>query len=492
MVLVLGVSGLLAGLLRASRVAGTAGAESALATGAEYARLFTLHGSSMVFAFALPGIAATLGAFVLPLQLGRENVAFPRLHLASLHLWGLGVLLLLASFAQGGATTGFTLYPPLSVTEGGAVGSFALALVAFVVSALLRAVTFVVTLHEQRAAGLQWGRVTPLAWSLYAYSVVVLVTGPVLIVTLALLLFDRVLGAGFFDAAGGDPVAFQAFFWFAAHGLLYAPILPALGVVSEIVPAFSGKRLFARRSVAVALATFAVLALVGWGEHGIVSGRSPVTVTVFAFIALLGAVPAAQLLGSWLMTLRQGSIRVSSPLVFALGFVSAFVAGGLAGLFLAVQSLGVHLHGTAFTTGHSHYLLGGCLLLGMLAGLHYWWPKITGRVIAERPAIAAALLTTVGVHLSAFPELVAGARGLPRRIAQVPSSLAALEQLALVGGALLAAGVVLVAVNLYRSWRHGQPAADNPWNAASLEWKAASPPPTRNFLVPIAVTRSDS
>ncbi len=448
-----------------------------------YARAFTLHGVAMMFLVALPGIAATLGSFVLPLSIGARNLAFPRLNLACFHLWLVGALLLAVSIHRGGTDTGWTLLPPLSIEAPFAASYLMLAVMTLAISGVLRAVVLLATLHMLRAEGLTWRRTPPLAWSLYAHSAVVLVAAPVLVLTIILLLAERSLGVGLFDPAlGGDPLLFQHFFWFAAHAIAYASVLPAIGVTSEIIATFSGAGLHARRSILIGLVGLAAVSLLAWGEHMPTSGHSISLTTFFGLVALLGLVPATHLVGSWLTSLGRGA-RPDAPLLLALGFVVTFVLGGLAGLFLGLQNLSVHLHGTAFVVGHSHLMLGS-VVLAMLAGLHYWWPKMTGTRYRERSARVGAWLVLAGTLVAFVPQLILGARGLPRRLATYPAEHMLLQDVSAGGATLLTVGLCVLLVNLLVALRERTRASDNPWGARGLEWSCASPPPSENFLVP--------
>jgi cytochrome c oxidase subunit 1 len=447
-----------------------------------YARAFTFHGAVMMFLVALPGIPATIGSFVLPLSIGARNLAFPRLNLAGFHLWIVGALLLITSVHRGGADTGWTLLPPLSTAATPAAAYLMLALMVLAISGVLRAVVLVATLHMLRTEGLTWRRTPPLAWSLYAHSVVVLVAAPVLVLTMILLLAERNLGVGLFDPnLGGDPLLFQHFFWFAAHAIAYAAVLPAIGVTSEIFGTFCLRGLCARRSVLIGIIGLATVSLLGWGEHMPTSGHALSLTTLFGLVALLGLVPATHLLGSWLTSLARGA-RPDAPLLLALAFVVTFVLGGLAGLFLGVQNVGVHLHGTTWVVGHSHLMLCG-VVLAMVAGLHYWWPKMTGTTYRESTARIGAWAALAGTLVAFVPQLILGARGLPRRMATYPAEHMQLQDISAGGSALLGIGLCILFVNLLVALRERTRAGNNPWGARGLEWSCTSPPPSENFLV---------
>lgn len=441
---------------------------------ARHARTLTLHGLLMVYLVLVPGIPATLGSFLLPLRLGTPGLAYPRLNLAALYLWVLGALLLgLTAFGGGADATNAALPPP--ATGGATVPAFTLAaLVALTGAATLRAVVIVATLHAPpppRRAGEGAG---PLEWSLYAHSAVTLLTAPVLALAAVALVAERHLDLGLFDPArGGDPARFEHPFWFGAHGALYAALLPALGVITEIVTAFARRPLASRRSVAFGLSGLALIGVIAWGAHLPTRGHSVTLTVLFSLLSLLGAVPATHLVGTWLATLAPGA-RPSTPLLFALGSALCFVLGALSGLFLATPSLAVHLHGTTFVVGHAH-LLFGSFLLAVVAGAYFWWPLFAGAPATEPPGRAAALVTTAGVVAANLPLLLLGARGLPRRWALYPVAFESLQRAAGAGSLLLAIGLVAVTIHLGLS-RRRRPAEGNPWGAPGPEWGAPAPP----------------
>lgn len=472
--LALVAGGVLALILRYGAVAPGLGGE-------DYQRVVAAHGALLMFMVALPGIAATLGSYVLPLQLGAENVAFPRLNLAALHLWAVGAVLVLLALAEGGVAVPLTLPPPASLLSVGPVAPLGLGLMVLVISAVMRGIVLLVTLHTQRRAGMVWGKVSALGWSLYAYSVLVIMAGPVFLLALLLLLAERSLGLGFFEPAlGGDPLLHQALLGISAQPLLVASVLPALGLISEVLATFTGKSMN-RRLLASGIVGSAVVGLFSWGQFWLSSGHSMVLGLTFSLIALLGAIPVCHLVLGWLGMLQGGAIRLRAPFILALGFIANFLMASLAGLFLATASTGVHLQGTAFEAGQSHYWLVGGGVTAWIAGIHYFWPKITGRTYDEPRSRWLAVAWIVGTQLAFFPMLAIGSQGWPRRQSTLPGELSFWGGMSGLGAVLLFGALLLMAYNLLNSLRKRPDAAADPWDARTLEWTCSSPPSLRNF-----------
>lgn len=442
---------------------------------ATYARTYTLHGVVMMLAVGVHAIPSTLGSYLLPLQLGARNLAFPRLNLVAFTLWLLGASGLLVGAQYGGADTGWTFLPPQSTTGGGAVGLVIVAVMALAGSAALRSLGFLVTLHFLRPTGKRWADTPVFCWSLYASAIVQLIAAPVLVLTLVLLLGERGLGTGVFDpAVGGDALLYEHFFWFAAHGLAYSAILPALGILAEIVPVFAGRRLFSRRSTLIGLVGLSLAALLAYGQHLPDSrGHSVLTHSFSRLWALVSLVPAAYLGLSWLGTLRRGRIRLEAPMLLALTSIISLLLGGLTGAFLATPSLAVHLSGTTFVTAHMHYLLIGGVLTGFLAGVHFWWPRMFGTLFQRRVAQAGSVLLFLGTQLLCGPLLAAGAQGLGRHLAVYPGNLQALNQASSAGSLVIGIALALLAFNLVWSLRKRRESGLNPWQASGLEWVGA-------------------
>ncbi len=458
-----------------------------------YNRLFTLHGIVMVFFFLIPAVPAVLGNFLIPLMIGARDVAFPRLNLASWYIFMLGGLFTLWAILTGGVDTGWTFYTPYSSTYGNtnvlsaAVGVF---IVGF--SSILTAVNFIVTIHTMRAPGLTWFRLPLFVWAHYATSLVTVLGTPVLTATVALVGLERGFGIPIFDPAkGGDPLLFQHLFWFYSHPAVYIMGLPAMGVVSELMTCFSRKRVFGYRFIAFSSLAIAVLGFLVWGHHMFVSGQSMYAGFVFSFLSMLVAVPSAVKVFNWTATLHGGSVSWSTPMLYALGFIGLFTIGGLTGLFLATLAVDVHVHDTYFVVAHFHYIMVGGSVMGYLGGIHYWWPKMTGRLYPESWGRFAAVVIFIGFNLTFFPQFVLGYLGMPRRYHAYPEEFQVLNVMSSAGASILGVGYLLPLGYLIWSLRYGRQSGDNPWRACGLEWQTPSPPPTHNFEeLPIVVSEA--
>jgi len=449
-----------------------------------YNRLFTLHGAVMIFLFVIPGIPAALGNFVLPLQLGAKDVAFPRVNLLSFWLYALGAVLFVATLVAGGIDTGWTLYPPYSLESARGLGILLALGALFVVgfSSILTGLNFIATIHRMRPPGMGWFDLPLFLWALYATGLIQVIATPVLGITAAMGFLERVFHLGLFmPEYGGDPVLFQHFFWFYSHPAVYIMILPAMGVVSEVVSVFSRKPIFGYRFIAMSSIAIAVIGFLVWGHHMFVSGQSRTASVIFSGLTLLVAIPSAIKTFNWLATMYKGAIVLATPMVYVLTFFAIFAVGGLTGLFLGALATDVPLHDTYFVVAHFHFVMVGAVMTAFLAGLHYWWPKMTGRMYSERLGLVSAALTFVGFHLTFVPQFVAGVLGMPRRYATYAPAFAGHNRLSTVGAFVLASGLVVALYGLLRSLRTGRPAPANPWGAASLEWSASSPPPWDNF-----------
>ena len=447
-----------------------------------YNQMFTLHGAVMVFLVIIPGIPAALGNIVLPLQLGAKDVAFPRLNLMSYHLWVLGACFMLLSLVISAADTGWTFYTPYSTTTDTAVipATFGAFILGF--SSIFTGLNFIVTIHKLRPPGMTWFRMPLFLWALYSTAVIQILATPVIAITLLMLIVERLFGIGIFDPAlGGDPVLFQHFFWFYSHPAVYIMIVPAFGVVSEIIPVFSRKRIFGYSLIAMSSVSIAILGFLVWGHHMFTSGQSVLAGTIFSAITFLIAVPTAIKVFNWISTLYQGSIHLDSPLLYTLAFLWVFTIGGLTGVFLAVMSVDVHLHDTYFVVAHFHYVMMGGAITAFLAGLHYWWPKAFGRMYHEGAARFAAVVVFVGLNVTFFPQFIMGGRGMPRRYYNYLEEFQIFHQISTIGAYMMGVGFLTIAVYLYASLRKKPDAAANPWGGKTLEWQCSSPPPYYNF-----------
>jgi len=463
-------------------------------SGYAYNRLFTLHGAIMIFLFILPSMPSSFGNFVLPMMLGAKDVAFPKLNLFSLYLYVIGVVFFLLVLVFGGVDTGWTFYPPYST---GAAGPVVLAVVgAFILgfSSIFTGINFLVTMHTMRPPGMTWFRMPLFLWALYGTAIIQVLATPVLAITLLLLGVERLLGFGIFDSElGGDPVLFQHFFWFYSHPAVYIMILPAMGIVTEVIAVFSRKHIFGYKFIAFSSIAIATLGFLVWGHHMFVSGQSPIVGMIFSALTFTVAIPSAIKVFNWLATMYKGSIGLAPPMCFALIFIFLFGIGGLTGLFLGALATNVHVHDTAFIVAHFHYTMAGGALMAFLAGLYYWWPKITGRMYSIAWGQISALLIFIGFNLTYFPQFIIGSRGMPRRYFDYTRLLEAHPEftfyqiISTVGGFMFVGGLALVAFVLIRSLFAGRPAPANPWGAATLEWQCSSPPPHENTPPPAEV-----
>jgi cytochrome c oxidase subunit I len=455
-----------------------------------YNKLFTLHGVIMVFFFLIPSIPAVLGNFLLPIMIGARDLAFPKLNLASWYFYTTGALFTLWAMVSGGVDTGWTFYTPYS-TSTSETHVIAVGVGIFITgfSSILTGLNFIVTVHKMRAPGLTWFRMPLFVWAHYATSLIMLLGTPVLAVTLLMLVAERALHLGIFDPAlGGDPILFQHLFWFYSHPAVYIMILPAMGVISEIIACFARKRIFGYPVVAMSSLAIAILGFLVWGHHMYVSGQSTLAGFVFSALSFMVAIPSAIKVFNWTATLYKGSISLDAPMVYAFGFIGLFMIGGLTGLFLAALGLDIHVHDTYFVVAHFHYIMVGGAIMAYLGGIHFWWPKITGRLYNETWARFAAVVVFVGFNLTFFPQFLVGYLGMPRRYASYPPEFQVLNVMSTAGASILGLGYLLPIVYLAWSVVRGKPAGANPWQARGLEWQVPSPPPTENFATQPLVT----
>ncbi|MGH8147505.1 MAG: cytochrome c oxidase subunit I [Rhodanobacteraceae bacterium] len=449
-----------------------------------YNKTFTFHGVVMVWFFLIPSIPATLGNFLLPLMIGARDLAFPRLNLMSWYLFVIGGSFTVAALLLGGVDTGWTFYTPYSTLFSNSnvmlvvIGVF---ITGF--STILTGLNFIVSTHRLRAPGMTWFRLPLFVWAMYAVSLVMVLATPVLAMTLALIALERIAHVGIFDPAlGGDPLLFQHFFWFYSHPAVYIMILPAMGVASEIIPAFVRRRIFGYKFMVYSMLAIATIGFMVWGHHMLVAGMSVYAGMVFSLLSFVVAVPSAIKIFNWTATLYKGEISFPAPMIYALGFVGLFLMGGLTGLVLASGALDVPLHGTYFVIAHFHYVMVGGSVMAYLGGIHFWWPKITGRKFHEGWARFSAILMFFGFNLTFFPQYILGYEGMPRRYATYPPQFQDLNVLSSAGASILAISYLLPVAYLLWSLRYGPAAGFNPWHARGLEWQTSSPPPKHNFV----------
>jgi cytochrome c oxidase subunit 1 len=448
-----------------------------------YNRMFTMHGIVMVWFFLIPSIPTTLGNFIIPLAIGAHDLAFPRINLASWYVFNLSGLVLLYALIMGGIDTGWTFYTPYSTLfANGYVIAAALAVFINGFSSIMTGLNFVVTIHRLRAPGMTWMRLPLFVWGIYSVSLVMLLATPVLAMTVLLVAMERFMGVGIFDPThGGDPILFQHMFWFYSHPAVYIMILPAMGVVSELITCFARRPIFGYTGMTYALMSIAIISFFVWGHHMFTSGMSIYAGVVFSLMTFFVAVPSAIKVFNWTASLHKGSITFDAPMLYALGFVLLFTIGGLTGLIVATVALDVHLQDTYFVIAHFHYIMVGGTVSAFFGGLHYWWPKITGRLYPEMWARMAALLTFVGFNLTFFPQFILGYLGMPRRYYAYPPEWQAWNVLSSAGASILAVAYILPLGYLGWSLLRGERAGPNPWRATGLEWQTSSPPPQHNF-----------
>ena len=448
-----------------------------------YNKLFTIHGVVMVWFFLIPSIPTVLGNFVIPLMVGARDVAFPKLNLVSWYLFMIGGLAVLHAIIVGGVDTGWTFYTPYSTAYSNThVISMATGIFIAGFSSILTGLNFIITIQKMRAPGLTWFRMPLFLWSMYATSLILVLATPVLAITLALMALERIWGIGIFNPKlGGDPVLFQHLFWFYSHPAVYIMILPGMGVVSEVIACFSRKRIFGYRFVAFASIAIAVIGFLVWGHHMFVSSQSIYAGMVFSILSFIVAIPSAIKVFNWTATLYRGSISFETPMLYVLGFIGLFTVGGLTGLFLAAMGLDVHVHDTYFIVAHFHYIMVGGMVTAFMGGLHYWWPKITGRRYPEKLGQLAALVMFIGFNLTFFPQFVMGYLGMPRRYHAYPEEFQIYHVLSTAGASILGVAYLLPVIYFVWSLFWGRKAEANPWRATGLEWMTPSPPPKHNF-----------
>lgn len=455
-----------------------------------YNRVFTMHGVIMIFFFLIPSIPAVLGNFLLPIMLGAKDVAFPKLNLLSWYVFMLGGILMMYTLINGGIDTGWTFYPPYSsIYSNSEVTMAGVSIFITGFSSILTGLNFMVTIHTMRAPGLTWFRLPLFVWAHYATSLIQILGTPVIAITVLALALERSFQIGIFDPKlGGDPVLFQHLFWFYSHPAVYIMILPSMGVISEIIANSTRKRVFGYHFVAFSSLAIAVFGFLVWGHHMFTTSQSMYAGMVFSIISYAVAIPSAIKTFNWLATIYKGSVSFNTPMIYALAFLGLFTIGGMTGLFLSALGLDVHLHDTYFVVAHFHYVMVGGAIIGYLGGIHYWWPKMTGKLYPETMGRVSAAIIFVGFNFTFFPQFILGYLGMPRRYYAYVPEFQVLHVLSSAGALVLAVGFTLPLFYLMWSIKYGKPAPNNPWTAVGLEWQTSSPPPTENFTYNPVVT----
>ncbi len=449
-----------------------------------YNAFFTLHGIIQIFLVVIPAIPAIFGNFILPIQIGARDMAFPKINLLSWWLYASGAVIVFLSLFTGGGPvdTGWTFYAPYSLRTTVNVPLAVFGVFVLGMSSILTGVNLVTTTHRLRAPGMNWFRLPLFVWGIYATAWVQILATPVIGITLVLIMIERYFGVGVFDPSkGGDPLLYQHLFWIYSHPAVYIMILPAMGVISEIIPVFSRKNIFGYKAIAFSSIAIASVGSLVWGHHMFVSGQSDLASVIFSLLTFLVAVPSAIKVFNWVATLYKGSIELKPPLLFALTFIFLFSIGGLTGLIQGALAVNLHLHDTYWVVGHFHYIIFGGMGFGFLSALHYWFPKMFGRMYDWKRTAWAWLILFIGFNVLYFPMLILGWEGMPRRYYDYPPQFHTLHLISTIGSWILIAGLIWIFFNLFQALRKGERAKDNPWGGATLEWQIPSPPPKENF-----------
>jgi cytochrome c oxidase subunit 1 len=473
------LGGVFAGLIRTELLT----PEGDLFNSDTYNKIFTMHGVTMIFFFLIPSIPATFGNFLIPMMIGAKDLAFPRINLLSWYIYIVGALFALAAIVMGGVDTGWTFYTPFSTTYSNTfVITAAMGVFIAGFSSILTGLNFIVTVHKMRAPGMTWGRLPLFVWANYATALIQVLGTPVVAITLALVALERAFHIGIFDPAiGGDPILFQHMFWFYSHPAVYIMILPGMGVISELVTCFSRKGIFGYSFIAGSSLGIAIIGFLVWGHHMFVTGMSMYAGLYFSFLTMVVAVPSAIKVFNWTATMFRGSISYETPMLYAFGFIGLFTIGGLTGLFLGTLGVDVHLTDTYFVVAHFHYVMVGGMVLAYMGALHFWWPKITGKMYPDGWGKFSALLVFVGFNLTFFPQFILGYLGQPRRYHAYAPEFQVLNVMSTAGASVLGVGFLIPLIYLLWSLKFGKEAGNNPWGAKGLEWTTQSPPTTFNF-----------
>ncbi len=435
-----------------------------------YNQVFTLHGAIMIFFFLVPSVPTVLGNFILPLQLGAKDVAFSRLNLASYYIYVVGALFTLFAIFTGGIDTGWTFYTPYSSSAaGGNIMAMTFGIFILGFSSILTGVNFLVTIHKMRSPGITWNKLPLNLWGLYATSIIQILATPVLAITLLLLTMERMLSIGIFDPAiGGDPVLYQHFFWFYSHPAVYIMIVPGFGIISEVISTFSRKVIFGYWAIALSSLAIAFIGFLVWGHHMFTAGQSSLANMVFSFLTFLVGIPTGIKIFNWLATMYKGSIDLKTPMIYALVFLFLFTIGGFTGIMLGALAVDIHLHDTYYVVAHFHYVMMGGMVMAFLAGLHYWWPKMFGKMYSEFWAKITCAIIFIGFNMTFLPQFVMGSQGMPRRYFNYIDQFQSFHQFSTIGAYIMGVGFLIMAAYMIHSLVKGKPASSNPWGSRAL------------------------
>ena len=476
------IGGLMAEAIRAQLIQ----PNSSLVTGNTYNEMFSLHGTIMIFLWVIP-VLTGLGNYLVPLHIGADDMAFPRLNALSLWMALLGGILMLVSFFVGGSESGWSAYPPLSVETGSGQTIWAVALFIIGFSSIFGAINFLVTIINMRTTGMTYTRMPLFVWSMLSTAIIIIFGTPVLAAALLLMIWDRVGGSLFFSGTG-DPLLWQNLFWFYSHPAVYIMILPGFGVISEVLPVFSRKPIFGYKMIAFSSMAIGVAGFLVWAHHMFTSGMNPMLRIPFMITSMIIAVPTGVKIFSWLATVWGSRIRFTTSMMFALSFIAMFVIGGLSGIFLAAIPIDIHVQDTYFVVAHLHYVLFGGTVQAVFAGLYFWYPKMTGRMLNERLGKLHFWLTFIGFNLTFLPQHWLGLAGMPRRVFTYAPEFQPANVVSSLGAFLLGIAVIPFLINAIAALRVGKVAGANPWRSLTLEWTLSSPPPIHNFPEPPVVT----
>jgi cytochrome c oxidase subunit 1 len=472
------VGGLLALLIRTELLR----PERVLMDADMYNQMFTLHGAIMIFLFIIPSIPAALGNFVLPLMIGAKDVAFPRLNLASWYVYVAGALFCLFAIVTGGVDTGWTFYTPYSTTTSTSVVSITLGVFILGFSSIFTGINFIVTIHKLRIPGMTWFKMPLFVWGLYATAIIQVLATPVLGITLVLLIMERVMGVGIFDPAmGGDPILYQHFFWFYSHPAVYIMILPGMGIISEVISCFSHRKIFGYVPIAFSSLAIAFISFLVWGHHMFTSGQAEWAAMLFSFLTFFVGIPSGIKVFNWVATLYKGSISLETPMLYVLSFLFLFMIGGFTGIVLGTLALDVQMHDTYYVVAHFHYVMMGGTVMALLAGIHYWWPKMFGKMYSETWGKVAAVIIFVGFNMTFFTQFILGSRGMPRRYYSYMDQFQPLHGFSSIGSYVLGLGFLIMVIYLIHSLFKGKRVGRNPWGSLTMEWETLSPPTPHNF-----------